>query len=252
MTTLLQLKQHTLREEGILPRLASYQMMPQILRESMIDEAIASITCTEDELTSARQQFYQQNQLLEDTNRQVWLKHHSMSQEFLETVFIPRLLKIEKFKHEWWNHKLESYFLQRKRELDRVIYSLIRVQDAGMAEELYFRIHETEQSFAEVAREYSQGPEAQVNGIIGPVELGAMHPTLAHLLAISQPGQLWQPIPVEGWVLIVRLEKLLPAQLDVSMRQRLLRELFEAWVQEQMQQLHQLGLDGHDEALQAA
>ena len=229
-------RHRTISEENILPRLASYQMMPQLRRESIIDQTIAPITCTEEELASARQQFYGQNQLLDDSDRQVWLKHHSMDQEFLETVFIPRLLKIEKFKHQRWNHKLESHFLKRKRALDQAIYSLIRVQDARMAEELYLRIYENEQSFAEVAREYSQGPEAQVNGIIGPVELGSMHPTLARLLAISKPGQLWHPIPVEDWLLIVRLEKLIPAQLDVSMRQQLLRELFEAWVQEQVRE----------------
>ena len=61
-----------------------------------------------------------------------------------------------------------------------------------------------------------------------------MHPKLANLLAISEPGQLWHPIPLEQWLVIVRLEKLIPAQLNVSMRQRLLRELFETWIQEQM------------------
>jgi parvulin-like peptidyl-prolyl isomerase len=238
MTASLPDDNRTINGADMLPRLASYQMLPQFQRESLIDEAIAPISYTEDELTCAHQQFYEQNQLLDDLTQQAWLKHHSMSQEFLETVLIPRLLKIEKFKHQQWNHKLESYFLKRKSALDRVIYSMIRVQDAEMAEELYFRIHGNEQSFAEIARQYSEGPEAQVNGMIGPVELGTLHPALAHLLTISQLGQLWQPIAVEDWFLIVRLEKLLPAQLDVPMRQRLLREQFEAWIQERMQVLH--------------
>ncbi|MDJ0567533.1 MAG: peptidylprolyl isomerase [Pleurocapsa sp. MO_192.B19] len=234
MTTVLQLENHTINGEDILRRLTSYQMIPQLRRERIIDEAIAPISYTEEELENTRQRFYEQNQLDDDTKLQVWLKHHSMSQEFLETVFIPRLLKIKKFKHQQWNHQLKSYFLKRKHELDRAIYSLIRIRERGIAKELYFRIQENEQSFAEIARQYSQGREVQVNGIIGPVELGTMHPTLARLLAISQPGQLWHPVPVEEWLAIVRLEKLIPAQLNVSMRQRLLRELFEAWIQKQM------------------
>jgi parvulin-like peptidyl-prolyl isomerase len=233
MTATLQPGNYAVSEEDLWSKLASYQMIPQLRRERVIDAAIADIHCSEEELALACQQFYKQNQL-EDTDRQSWLQHHGMSQEFLETVFIPRLLKIEKFKHQQWNHKLESYFLQRKRDFDRVIYSLIRVQDPEMAEELYFRIHENEQSFAEVACAYSQGPETQLNGLVGPIELGTMHPALAHLLAVSQPGQLWSPTPIEDWILIVRLEQLIPAQLDAVMRQRLLRELFEAWIQEQM------------------
>jgi hypothetical protein len=35
----------------------------------------------------------------------------------------------------------------------------------------------------------------------------------------------------------VRFEKLIPAQLDELMRQRLLRECFEAWLQEQLSQV---------------
>ena len=43
MTAVLQDNQ-TITEKDILPRLASYQMMPQLRRESIIDEAIAPIT----------------------------------------------------------------------------------------------------------------------------------------------------------------------------------------------------------------
>ncbi|MEG4089853.1 peptidylprolyl isomerase [Microcoleus sp. Pol12B4] len=235
---LLQIRNRTISGEEIVPRLASYQMLPQLYRESIIDEAIAPIDCSAEEIVNASQQFYEQNQLIDETTQQLWLKKHGMSREFLERVFIPRLLKIEKFKHQTWHQKLESYFLQSKRSLDRVIYSLIRVKDPEVARELYFRIYEKEQSFAELAREYSQGPEAQVNGIVGPAELGTIHPHLAHLLAISRPGQLWHPIPVEGWLAIVRLETLIPAQFDLAMRQRLLRELFEIWVQEQMREIN--------------
>jgi len=237
MTAVLQIGNRTINGEDIIPRLASYQMLPQLCRESIIDEAIAPIDCTAEEITNARQQFYEENQLTDETAKHFWLQQQGMNREFLETVFIPRLLKIEKFKHQTWNQKLDSYFLQRKRSLDRAIYSLIRINNEEIARELYFRIQEQEQSFAELARKYSQGPEAQVDGIIGPVELGKLHPQVAHLLAISQPGQLWYPRYVEGWLLIIRLETLIPAQFDVAMRQRLLSELFESWVQKQMPEI---------------
>jgi hypothetical protein len=40
----------------------------------------------------------------------------------------------------------------------------------------------------------------------------------------------------------VRLEKLIPAQLDESMRQQLLNSLFEAWLNEQLNQLSDVSL----------
>jgi parvulin-like peptidyl-prolyl isomerase len=158
-----------------------------------------------------------------------------MTSAQLEALAIRGLL-IEKFKQTTWGHKLESYFLSRKGQLDRVIYSLIRTQDPGIAQELYFRIQEGEQSFADLAREYSQGPEAQTGGLIGPVELSTPHPTVAQMLRTSQPGQLYPPIRLGEWLVIIRLEKFIPTQLDASIRQRLLNECFSIWLSEQLKE----------------
>ncbi|HEY9667798.1 MAG TPA: peptidylprolyl isomerase [Coleofasciculaceae cyanobacterium] len=95
---------------------------------------------------------------------------------------------------------------------------------------------------AALAKEYSQGSEAQSGGIIGPVELGSIHPDLTQLLSISQLGQLWPPLSLEEWQLIIPHEKLIPAQLNESMIQRLLNELFENWLQEGLAKLASNGL----------
>ena len=110
------------------------------------------------------------------------------------------------------------------------MYSLIRVKDPYLAQELYFRVQEGEQSFSEIAREYSEGPEAETGGLLGPVDLGVPHPALAKMLLRSKPGELLPPSRLGDWVVVVRLEKYMPAQLDEVMRKRLLNELFDRWV----------------------
>ena len=154
-----------------------------------------------------------------------------------------RDLRIDKFKQTIWGPKVESYFLSRKNQLDKVIYSLIRTQVVGIAQEIYFRVLEGEQTFAELARTYSQGPEAQTDGLIGPVELSVPHPVLAQLLTLSQPGQISAPTRVGEWLVLVRLEKFIPAQLDDPMRRRLLDECFNTWLQEQLSKLQPLAID---------
>lgn len=233
---MLKIGTRTVASSDILPLLAGYQMMPQFLKEVLIDEAIADIDCTAEEKEETYQAFYQQNQIVEPENRQAWLNHYRMSETQLQSL-ATRELRIEKFKNEQWGPKLESHFLDKKGRLDKVIYSLIRTKDIGIAQELYFRISEGEQSFSETAREYSQGPESQTDGLIGPVELSVPHPSLAHMLSISQPGQLCPPTRVGEWVVIVRLERFIPAQLDDAMRQRLLNEAFNEWIKEQLQGL---------------
>ncbi len=230
----IQLGNQFLSAAEALTLLASYQMLPQLCRWLIVEKEIASINLTQAEKTCAIEQFYQKNQMLTPDAIASTLKHYAMNQAQLEAL-ATREVKIEKYKVATWGTKLESYFLQHKSQLDQVIYSLIRVSDPEVAQELYFRIKAGEQTFAECASRYSQGQEAQTGGLLGPVPISQPHPEIAQKLALSQPGQLWPPMRLDNWVVIVRLEKLLNAQLDDAMRSALLNHFFETWLKEQME-----------------
>lgn len=223
-------------EHTIIPLLKTYQLMPQILRERILDRAIESIQYSAEEEMQAYQQFCMAHQIMTEDARQAWLHIHTMTLKQLKLVAI-RWFKIEKFKRQMWVSKLRTYFLTRKRQLDWVIYSCIRVQDGYIARELFYRINEGEQTFAEIARDYSQGLEAHTGGIIGPVEMCRLPDPISGILQVSSPGQLLQPITFETCFVILRLEKLIPAQFDVAMQQRLLNELFENWLRQQQAQM---------------
>lgn len=236
LSGILQVGEQTITASEIIPRLTKYKMLPQFLSEIIIDQAIAPLSCTPEEKAFALEQFKRQQQITEENELQTWCKHNNLTLSELET-FALRPLKIQKFQQEKWGHRLESYFLERKEQLDQVSYSMIRFQDGGAAREIYHRLTEEEQSFAELAREHSQGAEAKNGGLIGPMPMDMPHPTIARILKLSQPGQLWQPTQVGEWIVIVRLEKLIPAQLDDRMRWRLLHELFNNWLSKQLNQI---------------
>jgi parvulin-like peptidyl-prolyl isomerase len=214
-------------------------MLPQNLRESLIKDAIAPFSCTDDEFFNACKQFYQRNNLYSESELQDWLKRYGMSREQLGKK-ITRRVRLEKFKQATWGHQVEYYFNPRKRELDQVVYSYLETYEFNVAFELYLSLKKGEQRghfFAELVRAFSQGLKSKSGGLIGPVELGTLSPSLAGLLRSSQSSQLWSPQPFGDGYIIVRLEKLIPAQLNESMRQRLLNELFDRWLQEQSQQI---------------
>lgn len=236
MGVILQVGEQKITESDLYPLLAQYRLLPQLVKEIIIDQAIAEIECTPEEQQMAQNLFYQQNQLTQEEQVQAWLKQHGMTSEQLEHLSI-REFKLEKFKQATWGNKIESHFLKIKAKLDRVVYSLIRTKDAGIAQELYFRIQNEESSFADLATQYSEGPEAQTRGLIGPVELNVPHPTIAQMLTISQPGKLCPPTKVGEWIIIVRLEQRISAPLDQSTQQRILNELFQGWLSAQMQQI---------------
>ncbi|NJL46860.1 MAG: peptidylprolyl isomerase [Leptolyngbyaceae cyanobacterium SM2_5_2] len=230
----LQVGDEAIASANLVPMLRRYGLLPALVKEVVIDQAIAPMQLTETEAATAVERFMQANQIGSDEQRQAFLQQRGLTSADFEPMAL-RDQKLQKFKAETWGNKLESYFLQRKTQLDRVLYSLIRTKEAGLAQELYFRVQDDGQPFADLARQFSEGQEAQTGGLIGPVELSVPHPALARVLSISQPGQLWPPTRVGEWFVVVRLEKFLPAKLDDPTRQRLLDELFNTWLIEQVQ-----------------
>lgn len=238
MAGLFQIGTNVIQSHEILSMLSRYQLMPQFLRGLVIDRAIGDVEFDEDERRNAIYAFREQLRLISDEDIQRWLVANNLTLEGLEEVAV-RPMRLNKFKQQTFARKLENYFMQEKGRLDRIVYSLIRVEDENLANEIYFRIEDGESSFGEMARQYSKGAEAHTQGLIGPVPANQPHPFISRMLEVSQPGQLWAPRAIAQWFIIVRLEQFLPAQLDESMRQQLLDEMFENWMQEQIQAMGQ-------------
>lgn len=236
MVEVFQVGTKVIQGHEILKLLSRYQLMPQLKRGIIIDEATANFSCTEEERRVAIEKFCLKHQITSKEAQEAWAAYQGVSIAQIEDLAIQPVL-LEKFKIATWGQKVESYFMTRKASLDQVIFSLLRTKDAGIAQEVYFRIQEGEQSFSQLAEAYSFGPEAKTGGVIGPAPLSQLHPSIEKILSVSQPGQLWPPTRLEEWFMIIRLEKLLPAQLDEQMRHRLIDELFENWLKEQIQQL---------------
>jgi parvulin-like peptidyl-prolyl isomerase len=234
MNEFVQIGNFQVPQAELVPLLMKYQLFPGILCELAIDRAIMAIECNSDEQISALKQFYDRYQLTDEVLLSQWLEVNGLNRQQLAEIAI-RNFQIAKFKQETWGNKIESYFLKRKEQLDRAIYSLIRTSDIGIAQEIYFRLLDGEQTFEQMARQYSQGAESHTGGLIGPVELSNPHPAIAHLISTQPLGQICHPVKLEQWYVIIRPEQIIPAQLDESMRQRLIDELFQVWIQAQIQ-----------------
>jgi hypothetical protein len=228
--------QHTISGAEVIDLLQKYWMLPQLQRELILDEQLASVVCSQEEIFSAYKTFYHKYQINSDADRAAWLERNRCTLGQFEYSVL-RTLKLDRFKSEAFSSKVDSYFLQRKAQLDRAIYSLLRVKDPHLAQELFFRIQDGEATFNELVQQYSGGQEIEVGGLVGPQELSVPHPILAAKIRSLQPGQLSAPVQIAEWFVIVRLEKNLPAKLDEAMQMRLTDELYEQWMQERLNQL---------------
>tara|TARA_Y100001968_G_C19432682_1_gene757921 strand:- start:1256 stop:1987 length:732 start_codon:yes stop_codon:yes gene_type:complete len=141
------------------------------------------------------------------------------------------------YSYKNFRSKAENRFLERKEQLDSVIYSLIRVKDKFKAREIWIQINEKESEFSDMASRFSEGSEKMRQGIVGPVPLLQSNPKVCQTLRSLAPGELAQPIAVGGFYLIIRLEKYLPATLDGQTRQTMSNELFDKWLKDETERM---------------
>ena len=67
MTPILQVGDRTITADQIISLLTSYQMLPRLLVKTIIDQAIAPITCTFEKIVLNYRLFSQKNQLSTET-----------------------------------------------------------------------------------------------------------------------------------------------------------------------------------------
>ena len=140
-----------------------------------------------------------------------------------------------------YKNQAATIFLKNKSKLDKVSYSMIWIEDEALANEVFVRIKEGECSIDDAILMSTNPPQGLAIGRIGPVKLLELPDALAELLRISQPKQLWPPIKVEeGWA-IVKNEKLWPAVFNKEEKIKLLIELGENWIAEEIKATTTMG-----------
>ena len=220
-----------------LNRLARQQgLCLAIAQAAVYDEICQAITLSGDEELEAVRTYLSQQGVDDQTELSRYLAGKGWDQSDLR-YFATKGEKLQRFQQRVFADEVSLRFLSRKLNLDQIEYSLIRVSDGDLAFELHQRIQEGEASFEELASSYSEGPERETQGRIGPVPLDQAHATVVDKLRISQPGQLWPPFFLVDIWLILRLDHWQGARLDDSTHEALLDELFEEWIDARVMQL---------------
>ena len=227
----------------VLQELRRHNLLRTLVQRRVIAQAVAGEELGEELCQQAMQKFCQQNGVKEQEGLDAFLSNQGITDDDLRwQVELP--LRIQTHCNKHFRHKAEARFLERKNQLDRVVYSLLRVQDGFLARELYLRIAANEANFADLAARYAEGPEKGTKGIVGPVPLTQAHPALAEKLRTSSPGELLEPFKISDWWLVVRLESYTPASFDDAMAAQMAGELFDQWVKEETAtMIRQLGAD---------
>jgi hypothetical protein len=212
------------RQQGLAPALARAWLIDQLLQAIHLDPA------HEQRLVEA---WLQRQGAGEGAEREAWLQRQRLLPADLP-VIAGREARLQHFREQRFGPEVEVQFLRRKPELDQAVYSLLRVRDRQLAEELHQRLRDDGADFGELATRYAEGRERHSRGLFGPLPLTAARPEISGRLRVGQPGQLWPPFAAKGYWVLLRLEQQLPARLNEPTQARMMEELFEAWLKQRL------------------
>ena len=198
-------------------------------------EVLASNIEVSDEVKTTIFSGYQHQHSLQSEEEQ---KGHIAKLKLTEAEFeamVLRPYRINQLAKARFGAKAEGRFLVMKERLDTIVYSLLRLDSRSLAQEFYLQIAHNEANFSDLAGTYSQGPERNTKGVIGPAPLNKSHPILMEKLRAATPGRLLEPFKLDKWWLVARLEKIAPATFDGQMADKMSMELFQEWLQQETQ-----------------
>ena len=236
-------------EENIL-LLEKANLLRSLIKFNIIEQEISNVSIDDETVENSIQTFRDKNNLnLEEDFEKFLLKNNISSKDIYEKVL--KQIKITSVSLDKFSNKCEARFLQKRYLLDEVTYSLFRVKDFYQARELKIKIIEKEANFSDIAIAYSNGLEKKSGGLIGPTSLINAHPALIDILRTSKEGEITGPHKIDKWFIVVRLEEFRPAKLDKETHKKMAQELFEEWVTEEVDAMHNAIIKTNKSLIQA-
>lgn len=211
--------------------LSKLGMLDIVKKQTMKHQLISSIKSPSEEIKNKLiRNWIEEKGIESEEALEIWMENNGglNENELFELISFDwkwREWCIKKFRDE-----ISSYFLRKKSDLDTVSYSLIRVKNIGLANELFLRIKDEKESFYKIATEFSEGIEKETGGKIGPIPLGQSHPLIYEKLKKSSIKKLWAPFKIDEWWIILKLEQINSKVLDESLKLDLSLELGEKYL----------------------
>ena len=217
-----------------LDHITRWGMYKQVRIEQIIDSCLNNIEPpSEEERKKIIEEWCREKKINSLETLKYWQFSNGLNEKQWND-YVTRKWRWSKWCYEKFENKISNYYLDRKSSLDRVKYSLLRLSNKDLANELYLRLKGNESTFEDIAREHSEGPEKDTFGQVGPMPLSRAHPDIATLLESSQLGQIWPPKRIESWWVIVKLNSIENVPLNDKLKIDLALELGLEYIEQEI------------------
>ncbi len=213
-------------EYKILEELSKYGLLKDFLKSKVLENKIKDIDLNEVEKSEARNHytnfFSLNNELLIEEHRK---KNLLSKKNLLYRMNLNK--KVQKYCEEKYDEFIGKEYISNKENMDIVKYSMLRVEEYGLAIELYLKIKDDNEDFNELAKKYSKGIEQKTSGVIGPLPLERVNNLMRQKLRKNNLKILNKPFKYNNEWILCRLEEYTESKLDQNTVMNLKRKILD-------------------------
>lgn len=232
----------TFSPEDMFHQLRTFGQIPNLTEKIIVREIIAracnssGITVEPDELQQTVDAWRLTHQLDSIEATQLWLQKHHLSLEELGNLISTTILSSKLAQH-LFGERVKPYFLDYQLDYMQAAMYEIVFDDEGIAMEISYAIDEGEISFFEAATLSIQDTElARIGGYRGRIYRKGLKPEISAAVFAATPPQILKPIVTPSGVHLIKVEEIIQPQLDAVMYQKILSDLFDNWLLQQMKE----------------
>ncbi len=197
----------------------------------------AGIQVEEKELQQAGDSLRLAKKLVKSQDTWAWLKKHHLSLNEFEELVHANVLSTKLANH-LFAKQVEPFFFAHQLDYVAVATYEVVLDDRDLALELFYALQEGEISFPEIARSYIQEPELRrAWGYQGVRYRKDFRPEIAAAIFATTEPQILKPITTPKGVHLIWVEEIIQPILDERLRQKIITDLFSAWLKQQIDQL---------------
>ncbi|PAX55878.1 peptidylprolyl isomerase [Brunnivagina elsteri] len=218
-----------------------------------------AIAVTEEELQKEGDKLRLANKLVKAKDTWMWMEKHHLSLQNFEELVHTNVISRKLAQHLFAN-QVEAFFYQNQIEYTEVVTYEVVLNDRDLALELFYAVQEGEITFPDIARQYIENPEQRRTlGYQGSKHRNDFRPEIAAVVFAGTPQQILKPISTPKGVYLIWVEDIIQPTLNEEMRQKIIQDLFNTWLHQQVeinatkiQLLLAENLQSNDKILQSA
>jgi parvulin-like peptidyl-prolyl isomerase len=215
------------------------EIVHRILQRRVIFASASSrnITVTADAIQAEADRLRHEQGLERAVDAINWLSSELVSAEDWEIGIQSQLLS-EHLAESLFAREVERLYAERRLDFDQVVLYQIVVPYEQLAHEVFYQIDESEVSFYEAAHLYDIDPARRRRcGFEGVIYRSHLQPQIAPAIFGAAVCQVLEPIKVEQGYALFWVEEFINAELTPSLRQELMRDLFQDWLSNEVNHL---------------